>query len=158
VALPLTADLGRYLSGKMHDELGWKDVAIHACRVLQSQEKVVFISAWDIGTAQVSYAQDEGYRPVVVPDDIARALGRLTDFDGQPMFDLDRFRQAWNEGFNFTFVDIQDLTEKERAVFGLTDRATRLARLEPARHGVNVRLTPSSRGRTEARFRSLIFC
>lgn len=137
VALPLTADLGRYLSGKMHDELGWKDVAVHACRVLQSQEKVVFITGYDIGTAQVSYAQEEGYRAVIVPDDIARALGRLTDFDGHPMFDLNRFREAWNEGFNFTFVDIQDLTEKERAVFELTDGATRLARVEPAQHGVN---------------------
>jgi hypothetical protein len=35
VAGPLT-DLGRFVSGRMHDELGWKDVAIHACRALQT--------------------------------------------------------------------------------------------------------------------------
>jgi hypothetical protein len=146
VALPLTADLGRYSSGKMHDELAWKDVAIHACRVLQSQEKVVFISVWQTGSVEVGYARDEGYRPVVVPDDIANALGRLKDLDGQPMFDLDRFRQSWNESFNFTFVNPEELTASERAVFELTERATRLAKIAPARHGVNeVRISETMR-------------
>jgi hypothetical protein len=49
--------------------------------VLPTNERVVFVSVWQMAqdTAQVRYAQADGYRIVVVPDDIARSLGSLTD-------------------------------------------------------------------------------
>jgi hypothetical protein len=39
-----------------------------------------------------------------VPDDIARSLGDLTDLDGRPLVDLDKYRDEWNESFAFDFV------------------------------------------------------
>jgi hypothetical protein len=136
VAGPLTEDLGRFASGKMHDELSWTDVALHACRVLQSREKVVFVTPWQLGLATVTYAIQDGYRPVVVPDDIARRLGRLTDLDGKSMFDLSAFRKEWNDSFSFEFVNPDDLSDAERAVLSLVPAINSLARVKPAKYGV----------------------
>jgi len=136
VAAALTADLGRFASGGMHDELGWKDVAIHACRVLQTVDKVVFVTPRQVGHASVAYARDDGYRVVIVPDDIAKALANLTDLDGNPMVDLRAFQREWNESFTFDFVDPADLTEAERAVFELTDAVIDLAGVDLEDAGV----------------------
>ena len=55
VAGPLADGLNAYTTGRLHDELAWRDVALHACRVLQTNEKVVFVTAWQMAedTAQL---------------------------------------------------------------------------------------------------------
>jgi hypothetical protein len=136
VAKPLTADLAQFVSGRMHDELAWKDVALHACRVLQTNEKVVFVTPWQLPLVSVSRAVDDGYHPVVVPDDIARALGRLNDLQGRPMFDIGRFQLEWNESFRFQFVSRADMTDAEQRVFDLARPAATLAGLDFNRLGV----------------------
>ncbi len=117
VAGALTADLAGYASGRLHDELAWRDVALHACRVLQTSQRVVFVTAWQMAanTPQLQYAREDGYRIVVVPEDIARALGKLTDLNGNPMTDLDAYRDAWNNSFSFTFVEPSAMSDAERA-------------------------------------------
>jgi hypothetical protein len=146
VAAPLTADLGRFASGGLHDELSWKDVALHACRVLQTRQKVVFVTPWQLGSASVAYARNDGYRPVVVPGDIAKALAALTDVDGRPMFDLNAYRAEWNESFTFDFVAPGDLRPKERAVYALTGAVATLAQIDLEEHGVSeVRISETMR-------------
>ena len=122
VAGPLAEDLNGYAAGRLHDELAWRDVALHACRVLQTNEKVIFVTPWQMAaaTAQMRYAQDDGYRIVVVPDDIARSLGSLTDLNGKPLVDLGRYRDEWNDSFSFTFVDPAVMTSAEQAVYART--------------------------------------
>jgi hypothetical protein len=137
VVTELAKDLGRVMAGGAHDEIGWKDVAIHACRVLQSQDKVVFITAWQTGLASVNYAKDDGYRPVVVPDDIVRALEHQTDLDGNPMVDLGRYRHEWDTSFSFKFVTVPDLTESERSIYELTDDLVRMAKVDRGHHGID---------------------
>ena len=44
VAGPLADGLSGYVTGRLYDEVGWRDVALHACRVLQTNEKVVFVA------------------------------------------------------------------------------------------------------------------
>ena len=146
VAEPLTSDLARFASGEMHDELGWKDVAVHACRVLQTNDDVVFVTPRQIGHAAVAYARDDGYRPVIVPDDIARALRNVTDLDGRPMFDLRAFQQEWNESFTFTFIDPDELSRAERAVYALIEPLLAMADIDPSEHGVaEIRISETMR-------------
>ena len=146
VAEPLTADLARFAAGEMHDELGWKDVAVHACRVLQTIDDVVFITPRQIGNAAVAYARDDGYRAVIVPDDIARALRKVTDLEGRPMFDLRAFQEEWNESFTFDFVEPDDLTAKERRVYDLLEPLLVAADIDPAEHGVEeIRISETMR-------------
>jgi hypothetical protein len=119
VARPLADDLAAFTSGGQHDELSWTDVALHACRVLQSQEKVLFVTAWQLAEAapQLEYARVDGYRLVTVPDDIARRLGSMTDLDGRPMVDLGRYQDEYNESFSYAIIDEAALTPEERDVF-----------------------------------------
>ena len=76
------------------------------------------------------------YRPVVVPEDIATALGRLTDLDGKPMVDLGRFEKEFNESFQFKFVPPEDLTPEERDVYALLGPLTAVAEFDLSRLGV----------------------
>lgn len=85
VANPLAQDLAEFAAGDMHDELNWQEVAEHACRVLATHEKVLFVTALELsfGGPQIQYAEDEGYRLVTVPEKIARKLRDLSDLNGQ---------------------------------------------------------------------------
>lgn len=135
VANPLAEDLARFASGDMHDELKWREVALHACRVLATHEKVLFVTALELslGSPQLQYARDEGYRLVTVPETIASKLRDLSDLDGQPLVDLDRYRDEWNDSFQFRFVDPDKLTKREQAIYALTTPAIKLAKLGRAR-------------------------
>jgi len=132
VAGPLAEDLDAYTSGRLHDELSWREVALHACRVLQTNEKVIFVTAWQMAgdTAQLQYARGDGYRVVVVPEDIARSLGGLTDLNGRPLVDLDKYRNEWNDSFSFTFVSLDAMRPAEREVVGRTQQIGALAGID----------------------------
>ena len=147
VATPLAEDLNAYSLGRLHDELSWRDVALHACRVLQTTEKVVFVTAWQLAedTAQVRYAKADGYRVVVVPDDIARSLGSLTDLDGRPMVDLNRYRDEWNDSFSFTFVEPSAMAAPEQAVFARTGEIAALAHVDLSRRNIAVLISETMR-------------
>lgn len=147
VAAPLAEDLNGYTAGRLHDELGWRDVALHACRVLQTNEKVLFVTAWQMAgdSAQLRYARDDGYRVVVVPEDIARTLGRLTDLNGRPLVDLDRYRNEWNESFSFTFVDAGAMTSAEQTAFRRTQEIGALAGIDLTRRKTTVLVSETMR-------------
>jgi hypothetical protein len=147
VAAPLANDLNGYSSGHLHDELAWRDVALHACRVLQTHEKVIFATAWQVAgnTAQVQYARDDGYRVVVVPDDLARSLGSLTDLEGRPLIDLDKYRDQWNESFSFHFVNPDAMTPAERAVFSRVTELCALVGVSLAQWRVSVQVSETMR-------------
>jgi hypothetical protein len=145
VAGPLTADLRRFISGRMHDELGWKDVAIHACRVLQTLDKVVFVTVRQSGMSSVHYAREDGYRVVVVPDDIARSLGGLTDLNGIPMFDINRYHEEWNDSFAYDFVDPGRLSPAELVVYELTGPAAQLAGADLGETDIAVAISETTR-------------
>lgn len=147
VAGPLAEDLSRFTVGTMHDELSWKDVAIHACRVLQTVEKVLFISAFHLQSAGsvVQHARDDGYRVVLVSDAIAHALRGLTDLEGRPMVDLDRFAEQWNDSFSYSFVDPEQLTAAERAVWNLTLPTAKLAGIDLTKRKIAVMVSERMR-------------
>jgi hypothetical protein len=145
VAGPLAGDLGRFTRGGMHDELAWKDVAVHACRILQTAEKVLFVTVTQLGLPAVHYARDDGYRILIAPDDIVGALSKLTDLDGRPMFDLFRFNQEWNDSFAYTFIETDQLSPAEQAVYALTGPAATLAGVDLPRASLTVAVSETMR-------------
>jgi hypothetical protein len=147
VAGRLAHDLTRYTSGGLHDELGWREVALHACRVLQTNEKVIFVTAWQMAedTAQMRYARDDGYRVVVVPEDIARSLGKLADLQGNPLVDLDRYRTEWNDSFSYIFVETDYLTPVEQSTLARTPEIGALVGTDLARDKITVRISERMR-------------
>lgn len=119
----LVDDLQRIQTGNAHDELQWVDVQLHACRILSSQEKVLFLTAYDLmdGGKYLSYAKDEGMRIITVPDILASKLENSKDLNGNRFRNLDTYAVEWNGKFEFEIVNIRDLSEKEKEIFAYKD-------------------------------------
>jgi hypothetical protein len=123
VAEALAKDLERIEQGTNHDEVKWTDVAVHACQILNTSKKVVFVTASDLTTFRdaIDHAQDDGLRIVTVPENIREALRGVVDLKGNPVRDLDVYQEEWSESFEFKFVSPDKLTNAERKVFDLRD-------------------------------------
>lgn len=115
----LVGDLQKYERGTWHDETQWIDVGLHACKQLNAKRQVIFLTAFELSFAGdfVQRARDDGYEIIVVPETIRRKLRGLSDAAGNPIRDLDRYRDEWQDSFHFTFVDPADLSDGERTVF-----------------------------------------
>jgi hypothetical protein len=119
VAGILTADLTAMEHGTEHDEVRWTDVAVHACQIMNAQRKVVFVTASEhvAWRDAIDHAVSEGCQVITIPDNIRRCLSGLGDVTGKPIRDLAILQQEWAHGFEFSFIDSQDLTDSERKVF-----------------------------------------
>ncbi len=133
VAGPLAEDLAAFESGEQRAESGWVDVALHAAKVLNAAEPVVFVTTTELSeqTAMVEYAREDGLRVIVVPKNVAKKLVGATDVDGEPVRTLKVFARQRMESFVFTFVDRAALTDAEAALLDLADDAFALADRTP---------------------------
>jgi hypothetical protein len=123
IAKSLVNDLKGYHSGTLHDELKWTDVSVHACKLLNSLEKVVFFTPEELMYAQnmVDEAKSGGYEIVAIPENIKEKIRGLRDISGNLIRDLDQFKKEYNKSFKFKFIDEKDMTPKEREIFRMTD-------------------------------------
>ena len=146
VADALVADLKGFEAGTLHDELKWTDVSVHACKILNSKEKVVFFTPSELVTAPgvVDHARGDGYRIVTVPDTIRDKIRGTTDVAGEPIRDLGEFQHQWNQSFEFKFVTEKDLTANERRVFQATDAILSLAGGRP-KHVKTIQISETMR-------------
>ncbi len=128
IAQALADDLKSYDSGLMHDELKWLDVQEHAVKILNSVEKVVFLTPSQIisETMMVSEAKEAGYKIVTIPENLKERIRSLTDVSGNPIRDLGQFVTEYHESFEFKFVDPNDLNLSEREVFELAEEILKL--------------------------------
>ena len=122
VAELLAQDLRGYETGLLHDELKWNDVAAHACRILNAAEKVIFLTPYELVNAKdfVDKAKNDGFRVVTIPENIQQKIRGLEDLTGNPIRDLEQFKDEWNQSFEFKFVDPDDLTKEELMIFSKT--------------------------------------
>ncbi|EMY4798068.1 ATP-binding protein [Bacillus pacificus] len=123
-AKELVNDLEKMQKGEAHDELQWIDVQVHACKILNSEEKVLFLTAEDLigGNKYIHYAKGEGHRIVTIPDTLAQKLPQVKDISGNEMVNLDHYSVHWNDNFTFAFVNVKDLSQKEKEIFELRHR------------------------------------
>lgn len=124
VAVALVDDLRQYETGTLHDELKWTDVSVHATKILNASSKVLFVTPAELTSAKmmVDEAKRGGFQIVTIPETVKEKISRETDIAGNPIRDLARFNQEWNESFEFTFVSPDKLRPAERSVFDATPR------------------------------------
>jgi hypothetical protein len=124
IAKALVEDMKGYEMGTMHDELKWEDVSVYACKLLNSLEKVVFVTPQELVFAVelVDRARSDGYDIVTVPLNIKVKIEGQLDASGKPMRVLDQYLVEWNQSLSFKFVDEKDLTAKEKEVFRHTPK------------------------------------
>jgi hypothetical protein len=115
----LVNDLQKYERGSQHDETQWLDVGLHACKQLNARRKVIFLTAFELAMAPdfLQRAVEDGYEVIVVPETIRSKLPTMRDALGNPIRDLSRYRNEWQDSFHFTFIDPREFTSDERRVW-----------------------------------------
>lgn len=120
----LTSDLERIQTGDEHDELQWIDVQLHACKVLNHQDRVLFLTASEIMSSDskyIDYAKDEGYRIITIPDNLKSKVYATPDIKGNEMMSIEKYATEWNQNFEFDFVKQSQLNKKEKDIFAHKD-------------------------------------
>jgi len=123
VADLLVGDLRNYFTGQMHDELSWIDVQEHAVKILNSLEKVVFLTSEELisATDMVDEARRGGYRIVTIPENLRDRVRGQKDTHGNTIRDLSQFYSEYTESFEFRFIEPGKLRNDERKVFDMTE-------------------------------------
>ena len=116
VADILAQELVRVEAGTSHDEVKWTDVAVHACQILNTTGKAIFVTAADLVSHKdaIDHAQSDGLKIVTVPENIKTSLRGVTDVKGNPVRDLSVYQSEWESSFEFKFVKPESLSSNER--------------------------------------------
>jgi len=123
VAKVLAGDLKNINYGTAHDELSWIDVQEHSVKILNQSGKVLFVSSTDIMTRPdiIEEAKASGHQIISIPENLKEKIKGGLDLSGKPIIDVTQFATNYNDSFSFEFVAIENLTEKEREVFDLSN-------------------------------------
>lgn len=128
VARLLVEDLEGYQRGTEHDEMKYIDVAVHACKILNTSSSVVFVTPQQLqyDTMAVDNARRDGLSIVVVPETISQKIRGVEDLSGNTIRDLELYNIEWNQSFEFKFVKPDELTESERKIYETTSNIFKL--------------------------------
>jgi hypothetical protein len=128
VANTIAAHLEKVQLGTNADEVGWLDVAVHGCKILNASAKVIFVTADELAEfpEAIDRAKGDGFRVISVPDNVRQSLRGAKDIAGDSVRDLDVYDAEWQRSFEFTFVPERDLTRSKRKIF---ERADSIAHL-----------------------------
>lgn len=118
VANALVADLGRFTSGEQHEEIRWLDVAVHACKLLNAAEPVMFVTNEEMARSPdtVGHARRDGLRIVVIPGNVAQKIRGARDGTGAPVRDISTYEAEWNRSFTFQFIEPAALSPNEQRI------------------------------------------
>lgn len=146
VAKILADDLQNINKGTQHDELNWIDVQEHSVKILNQNEKVLFVSSLDImlNPDMIEEAKASGHQIVLIPENLKEKIKGGLDFSGKPIIDISQFATNYNDSFSFEFVNVENLTQNEREVFGLTEKILNLVGGRP-RNVLDIKLSTTMR-------------
>lgn len=123
VAKVLADDLQNINYGTAHDELSWIDVQEHSVKILNQNEKVLFVSSTDImlHPDMIEEARSTGLQIISIPENLKEKIKGGLDLSGKPIVDISQFVTTYNDSFSFDFVSIENLNKGEKEIFELTN-------------------------------------
>ena len=132
--------------GTGSDEVRWKDVAVHACKILNASGDFLFVTSSQLiaNASVIDHARDDGLQIVTVPDNIHAEVSRTSDMNGAPIRDLGTYQTEWNASFKFRWVQTEQLTPAERAIFDRTNQICDLVGGIP-KHVRDIRISETMR-------------
>ena len=133
VAQRLVNDFENFTDGTIHDEVDWKPIRLHAIKLLNAQDDVVFATVDEQNNKAdlVDHARQDGYRIVTVPENIRGELRDKKDVEGSEIRTLGIYRQEYNEGHEYEWVPESDMTTEELRVWDLRDNILGLLDEQP---------------------------
>ena len=124
VAEILAKDLTNFNLGTAHDELTWIDVQEHSVKILNQQGKYLFITSSEAMQYpdMIDQANKSGHEIIIIPENLKNKIKGATDLSGNPIVEIGQFVSNYNDSFNFTFIDTEKLSDKEKAIYKLTPK------------------------------------
>jgi hypothetical protein len=124
----LAKDLTNITKGTAHDELTWIDVQEHSVKILNQQGKYLFVTSFEAmqHPDMMDQANNSGHVIITIPENLKYKIQGSTDIGGNPIIDIGQFVSNYNDSFDFEFIDPNDLSNKEKAIYRLTPRVTEL--------------------------------
>lgn len=134
VAEILANDLTNINKGSAHDELTWIDVQEHSVKLLNQQGKYLFVTSFEAmqHPDMIDQAKNSGHEIITIPDNLKSKIKDSSDLFGNPIIDIEQFVSNYNDSFDFSFVDLSSLSERERAIYEMTPRIIELFGGKPA--------------------------
>lgn len=123
VAQRLVDDFENFTDGTTHDEVNWKPIRLHAVKLLNERDNVVFatVEEQQRQTDLLSHAQGDGYRVVTIPENIRQEIQDERDSGGNEIRDVGTYLTEYNESFEYEWVSEEAMTEDERRVWNHRD-------------------------------------
>ena len=133
VAKRLVDDLGKYEEGTQHDELKYNDICVHACKILNSKDKVVFVTPQEQSTEKhlLDHAKGDGLGIITIPNIIKEKIQGIEDVEGNVIRDTSQYEHEYAESFEFEFISEAELTDSEKEVFSYKDKILNLVGGKP---------------------------
>ncbi len=124
VAEILAKDLTNIDRGTHHDELSWIDVQEHSVKILNQQGKYLFVTSMErtLYPDMIDQATNSGHEIITIPEKLKYKIQGSTDLSGNPIIDIGQFISNYNDSFEFTFIDPNNLNKKEKAIYSLTPK------------------------------------
>lgn len=144
VARALADQLTQVERGTASDEVGWKDVTVHACKILAASGRFLFVANHQSysNPNAVDHARADGLQVVAVPDSIIEAIRGMTDVSGAPIRDISVYETEWNDSFVFAWIEPREMDATEMAIFAHKDQiASLVGGLPPNVRGIRVSTT-----------------
>lgn len=123
VAQRLVDDFENFTDGTTHDEVNWKPIRLHAVKLLNARDDVVFATVDEQNSKAdlLNSAIREGYRIVTVPENIRNEIQDEKDSEGNRLRDVGTYLEEYNESFEYDWVPEEEMTEDERKVWNRRD-------------------------------------
>lgn len=133
VAEALIEDFQNFSKGSTHDEVNWKPIRLHAVKLLNSQDDVVFATVEEQkeNADLIDHAQSDNYRIVDVPETIRDEIKDIQDSEGEPIKDLDDYELEFVESHEYEWVNESELTDEELKNWKLRDDILNLLEDKP---------------------------
>lgn len=106
-AMYLAKDLEKIDNGTAHDEINWKDVQLHAVKLLNVFKKYIFITKSDYVKFNhlVDIAIDNGYKPIFISKNIKDEIEYEKDLLGEKINTINSFFEKYSKNFQFNYID-----------------------------------------------------
>ncbi|ELZ08330.1 hypothetical protein C479_13363 [Halovivax asiaticus JCM 14624] len=123
VAQRLVDDFENFTDGTTHDEVNWKPIRLHAVKLLNERDDVVFATVDELHSNAdlLNHARRDGYRVVTVPENIRNEIQDERDSEGNRLRDVGTYLEEYNESFEYDWVPEDEMTEDEREVWNCRD-------------------------------------
>ena len=114
----LSKDFREYASGKIHDELKWQDVQMHATKLLNKRENVVFVTSSEmLAKNDLVHEAERSSHIIVIPDNLQVKINQsneeANDTNAEKINTMEVFTQKRNENFEYKFIDKENLSSLE---------------------------------------------